>query len=424
MNRMRNRLAVGLALCLGLMAFQARAGHASADVVVEWNQLLQTHMPSTAGLLAPRYYAVMHVAVFDAVNSIERQYSPYRARVYAHPIASTEAAAAQAAHDVLSALIPTATAQAAFAERLQARLAGLQPERALFGVRVGKRVASEILAWRANDGSAAPPPAPWSQPAFPGLWQPTSASAAQLSNFGLFAPFALLTSTQYLPAPPPPLNSERYATDFEEVRLLGSATSTVRTAEQTQTARLFASVGYSTNHWAMWNNVARDTARAANWSLLDTARLFALVNVSAIDGLQTSHASKFVYGLWRPVTAIRRADEDLNPATIADATWTPLLSTPAYPSHGSNMACVGTSISRALARAFATDAVPFSVTWVGAAGNPDVTRNYPAFSALAVEQARSRVYGGIHFDFELEASRQSCTRVADYIADRFMRPRG
>jgi hypothetical protein len=419
----RNRFAVCLALCLGLMTVQARAGHTSAEVVVEWNQLLQTHMPSTAGLLAPRYYAVMHVAVFDAVNSIERRYSPFKARVYAHPIASTEAAAAQAAHDVLVALIPSATAQAAFAEKLQARLAALQPERALFGARVGKRVASEILAWRANDGSAGPAPAPWSLPALPGLWQPTSASGAQLPNFGDFEPFALLTSTQYLPAPPPPLNSERYATDFEEVRLLGSATSSVRTAEQTQTARLFASVGNSTSHWAMWNNVTRDAARAANWSLLDTARLFALVNVSIIDGLQTSHTSKFIYGLWRPVTAIRRADEDLNPATVADASWTPLLSTPAYPSHSSNMTCVGTSASRALARAFTTDAMPFSVTWVGSAGNADVTRSYTAFSALALEQARSRVYGGIHFDFELEASQESCTQVADYVFDHFMRPR-
>ena len=124
---------------------------------------------------------------------------------------------------------------------------------------------------------------------------------------GQFKPFGLLTATQYLSAPPPMLNSALYAADLEEVRALGSATSTVRTAEQTETARLFASVGNSTIHFAMWSNVARDVARDAHWSLVDTARLFALVYASMHDGLQTSHTSKFVYALWRPVTAIRRA---------------------------------------------------------------------------------------------------------------------
>jgi hypothetical protein len=380
-------------------------------------------MPSNAGLLAPRYYAMMHVAMFDAVNAIERRYTPYHARLRAHPVASAEAAAAQAAHDVLKALVTNPTSQAAFDAALEARLANVPAVRASAGVRVGNRAAAEILAWRAADGSATPPSAPYSMPAFPGLWQPTSTAGIPLSNFGDFQPFALLTSTQYLPAPPPAVTSERYAIDFEEVRQLGSATSTARTAEQTQTARLFASVGNSTIHFAMWNNVARDASRAQRWSLIDTARLFALMNVSMFDGLQTSHTSKFVYGLWRPVTAIRRADEDLNAATTADPTWTPLLSTPSYPSHASNQTCVGTSAARALARAFGTDEASISVTWVGTTGNANVTRSYTRFSALADEQARSRVYGGIHFDFELEASQVSCTQVADYVADHFMRPR-
>jgi hypothetical protein len=422
MNR-KTRLAAWMIAAIGLAASQARAEHANADVVVEWNQLLQTHMPSSAGLLAPRYYAIMHVAMFDAVNAIERRYTPYHARLRAHPVASAEAAAAQAAHDVLKALVTNPTSQAAFDAALEARLANVPPVRASAGVRVGNRAAAEILAWRAADGSATPPSAPYAVPAFPGLWQPTSTAGAQLSNFGDFQPFALLTATQYLPAPPPAVTSERYAIDFEEVRQLGSATSTVRTAEQTQTARLFASVGNSTIHFAMWNNVARDASRAQGWSLIDTARLFALMNVSMFDGLQTSHTSKFVYGLWRPMTAIRRADEDLNAATTADPTWTPLLSTPAYPSHASNQTCVGTSAARALARAFGTDEASISVTWVGTAGNANVTRSYSRFSALADEQARSRVYGGIHFDFELEASQISCTQVADYVADHFMRPR-
>jgi hypothetical protein len=396
-------------------------GHERADVIVEWNQLLQANIPSTApNPLVPRYYAILHIAMFDAANAIEREYSHYRSRPPAHPAASPEAAAAQAGHDVLVALIPAATAT--FDAALQTRLAGIQPWRAAAGVPVGRRAARDIIDWRANDGTNVPSPA-WSLPPFPGLWQPTSSQGAQLANFGDFEPFALLTSTQYLPAPPPTLTSALYAADLEEVRALGSAASTVRTPEQTQTARLFASVGNSTTHFAAWNNVARDVAAGHHLSLVDTARLFALMNVAMFDGVQTSHTSKFIYGLWRPMTAIRRADEDLNSATIADPTWTPLLNTPAYPSHSSNQTCVGTSAARALARVSGKDEVAFSVTWIGTGGNANVTRNYVRFSELAEQQARSRVYGGIHFNFELTGSQESCTKVADYVVDNYLRPR-
>ena len=308
-------IAAWSAALISLITAPAWSTNESSEVIVEWNQLLQANMPAVPNPLIPRQYAMLHIAMFDAANAIERQYTPYRARLFAHPAASAEAAAAQAAHDVLTTLNPAA--QATFDSALQARLAKIQPWRAAAGAAVGRKAASEIIAWRANDGSATPA-APWSLPPLPGLWQPTSAQGAQLANFGEFEPFALLTSTQYLPDPPPTLTSELYGADFEEVRQLGSATSTVRTAEQTETARLFASVGNSTSHFAAWNNVARDVSRQAHWSLIDTARLFVLLNVSIQDGVQTSHASKFIYGLWRPVTAIRRADEDLNAATIAE----------------------------------------------------------------------------------------------------------
>jgi hypothetical protein len=426
MKNQAHRLAAWVVAALGLATVPAQATHPGAanpgaEVIVEWNQLLQANIPSTASLLTPRYFAMLHIAMFDAVNAIERRYTPYHARLFAYPGASPEAAAAQAGHDVLVALIPAPEARPLFDAALQARLAAIPPWRAAAGSAVGRRAASDITAWRVTDGSATPNP-PFTLPTLPGLWQPTSSQPAPFVNFGAFVPFALITSTQYLPDPPPTLTSERYTADWDEVRLLGSATSTVRTAEQTQTARLFASVGNSTIHFMMWNLVARDVARDANESLLDTARLFALMNAAMHDGLQTSHTSKFVYGLWRPITAIRRADEDMNPATMADPAWTPLINTPPYPSHSSNMTCVGVSSARALARALGRDDVPFSVTWIGTGGNANVTRQYTSFSELAQQQARSRVYGGIHFDFELEASTESCTKVADWVADHYMRP--
>jgi hypothetical protein len=393
-----------------------------AEVIIEWNQILQTHIPSNAGILTPRYYAMMHIAMFDAANSIDEEYTAYHARVPSPRGASAEAAAAKAAHDILAELISGDLARATFDAALNARLASIPPWRAAQGVFVGRKVAQDILAWRANDGSAAPAPS-FVLPLLPGLWQPTPPSfrPAQFPQFGNVVPFALLTSTQYLPSAPPTLTSDAYAADFDEVKRLGSATSTERTPEQTLLARLFAPQGYRTQHWAVWNNLARDMAQRKHWSLVDTARLFALMNASIHDGLQTSHSSKFVYGLWRPITAIQRADDDLNGSTIADPTWTPLITTPPYPSHSSNQTCVGVSASRALARAFGTDEMPFSVTWVGVAPSADVSRAYTRFSQLAADQARSRVYAGIHFTFELTASDASCTKVADYVFDHYMR---
>jgi hypothetical protein len=136
--------------------------------------------------------------------------------------------------------------------------------------------------------------------------------------------------------------------------------------------------------------------------------------------LQTSFTSKFAYGLWRPVTAIRRADEDGNPLTDPDPAWTPLLITPPYPSYAGNAACVGAVEARAFQRVFGTDDIPFSVTWVGAPPNPDVTRNYDAFSELGEEFARSRICGGIHYQFDSDASQSACANVADYIFANYM----
>jgi hypothetical protein len=233
-------------------------------------------------------------------------------------------------------------------------------------------------------------------------------------------PFGLVTRTQYLPDPPPFLDSLEYATDFEGAKEIGSIGSATRSSEQTLLALLIAGSGYSPGPFALWSNVAREVARSRHLSLIKTARLFALVNASMNDGLQTSHSSKFVYNLWRPVTAIQRADEDLNDQTTADPVWTPLLGTPPYPSHSSNVACIGASAARSLARIFRTDRFPFMVTWAGTSGNPDVTRSYRTFSQLAEEASLSRVYGGIHFAFELNASHESCMKVADYLFDNYM----
>jgi hypothetical protein len=413
------------AAAIALLSVVATATYAHGrrgdpEVVIEWNQILEGALPA-AGLAPPRHYAMVHIAMFDAINSITRTHRPYRTSIWAPWGASAEVAAAQAAHDVIVAQFPTAQATADAA--LQARVAMVDERQAKPAVLVGKAVAKAILSWRQNDGWTVAPP-PFVLPTFPGLYQPTPPNfvPAGFRQFEHTKPFALLTSTQYLPAAPPTLTSEQYAADFEEVKAVGAATSATRTAEQTQLAQLFASVTSRTVHWAIWNHVARDTARANGLSLVETARLYALLNVSIHDGLQSSHTGKFIYGMWRPVTAIRRADEDMNALTIADPSWTPLLGTPTYPSHPGNMACVGASAARALALAHGTDQVAFNALWQGNATNPDVTRAYSSFSQLAEDQANSRIYGGIHFRYESIASQKACPKVAEYVFSRFMRP--
>ncbi len=270
-----------------------------------------------------------------------------------------------------------------------------------------------------------------SEPLLPGRWQPTPPNnpVATFTHLQNATPLALLTSTQFLPPPPPSLTSERYATDLNEIKLIGKSDSAIRTSEQTSIARLWAGVattgtGTATNLFAIWNNLVRDVARERQLSLVETARLFALVNVSIHDGLQTTQASKFVYGLWRPVTAIRQADTDLNPATDPDPAWLPLITTPPYPSYAGNMACVGASAARALQLAFGTNDIPVTATWRQSGGLPDVTHQFDGFWQVAEEQSMARIYGGIHYRFDQEAGQQIGKSAAEFVFANFMTPRG
>jgi hypothetical protein len=390
-------------------------------VITQWNSIAEAHIPASAGPTLPRPYSMMHIAMFDAVNSIEGGYSPYRVRISAHRFASSEAAAAQAAHDVLVALLPAGTA--AYDAALNARLANIHAVRAQLGSQVGREVAQKILDWRATDGWATPQA--FTPAALPGIWQPTPPAFAPAAfvQAGDARPFGLPTPYYYLPRRPPALNSQEYADAVNEIMAIGGANSTVRTAEQTLQARLWASVGYSTNWGGVWNQVTRFMATSRNLSLIESARLFALVNTSMQDGVQTAQASKFVFQLWRPMHAIQRAGEDLNPNTTADPTWMPLLTNPPYPSYAGNMACIGASSARALALYFGTNDLPFTVQWTGIAPNADVARPFPGFWQLAEHQGASREYGGIHFHFDTTASQDVCPKVAGYIYANYMRPK-
>lgn len=321
MNRTAKITAVVILVTIGLHASAGRIYAQTPNVVIQWNRLAQAQYGPGASAIQ-RTLAILHIAMFDAINSIEHVYTPYRLDVQASGGASAEAAAAQAAHDVLSTLFPAQ--QATYDAALAAQLNGIPPGLAKQGVKIGQLAAAAILKWRENDGwpAAITPDPTYVLPPFPGLWQPTppANSFATFTFYPRVVPFALVTSTQFLPPPPPTLISSQYATDFNETKRVGSVLSGDRTPEQTLKAQVFAGVNTAIGFQHVWNIVAGTIAQRQGLSLIDTARLFALLNVSLHDGLQTSFTSKFTYGLWRPVTAIRRAAEDLNPDTDPDST--------------------------------------------------------------------------------------------------------
>lgn len=429
---MNRTILIGTVAALTMLApagrdLAAQGGGGSPAVIYEWSKILQDTIPGGGGAGAPRFYVMTHIAMFDAINAIEREFEPYHVRLRNPVNGSARAAAAQAAHDVIKALNPAAGAayDALLTQQLGAEGA---PGFEKHGVEIGAQVAAAVLAWRQNDGWIVPAPA-YSEPPLPGRWQPTAPNqVATFTHAGQAVPFALVSSTQFLPARPPTLTSPEYAAGLNEVQAIGKSDSLTRTADQTTIARTWASIAAAgapntaTHYSTIWQNIAKDISQQRGMSLVETARLFVLMNVSIQDALQTTLTSKFVYGLWRPLTAIRQADTDLNPATIADPGWSTLIPTPPYPSYAGNMATIGASAARAIALAIGTDDIQVSATWKQSGGAPDITRTWNKLSEVAQEQADSRIYGGIHYRFDNVAGQIAGKAVADYVFANFMTP--
>jgi hypothetical protein len=420
---------VGLLAAFSVVPMPPTRAAAGGDVVYEWNRLIQETVPAPQNVLTPRFFALTHLAMSDAINAVEREFTTLF-EYSVPPAGSSEAAAAQAAHDILVAINPSASS--VYDAALAAGLGGKSGQGAnRVGSMIGAKVAQEILRWRQNDGWVVAPFPAYSEPGLPGRWQPTppaNANAAFTHLYGAM-PLVLVTPTQFLPPPPPALTSAKYAADLEEIRAIGRDISSVRTSDQTTVARLWngtaaSGTGTATNFMSVWNNVARDATRSRNMSLAEVARVFAVMNMSVHDALQTAQVSKFVYGLWRPVTAIRNADADMNDATgPSDPSWLPLLPTPPYPSYAGNMATIGASAARALQNLFGTDDMQVTITWKQSAGQPDVSRSYSGFWKAADEQSESRIYGGIHYRFDQVAGQQIGRSVADYVFSNTLRPR-
>jgi hypothetical protein len=379
----------------------------SGDVVLEWNQVLLNTIKANkvSPLFFTRDAAIVHAAIYDAVNDIDRSYTPLFADVKAPHGASLEAAAAQAAHDTLAALFPGQ--QALFDTTLAADLAGIPPGRATLGVGVGREVAQQILTWRSTDGSTAQ--VPYVPGSGPGVWQPTprpnpNPPPAELPGLPAAAPqwpdvtpFCIPSGAAFRPAGPPSLTSAEYAAAFDEVKSLGARDSTARTPQQTEIALFWADGAGTVTIGGHWNQIAQGVAVQRGTTLVQNARLFALLNVAMADAGIAVWDAKYTYNFWRPVTAIRAAAAPDSP----DASWTPLLVTPNHPSYVSAHTGVASAAAASLAGFFGTDAVSF-VT--GSEGVPGVTHAFPSFSAAAQEVGDSRVYAGIHWRFDITAA--------------------
>ena len=409
-------LVVPLAAALPAAAPAMAAGTGQADMVTQGNLTMIAGLEAAGIPPQPsaRVGAIVQASVFDAVNGIDRRYAFYHVPPAAPPGASRDAAAAGAAYTTLAALIPAQ--KPLFDAQLSATLAQLSDDPSHPGQSVqrglawGTTVAGQILAWRAGDGFSAPPP-PYTVGTAAGDWQPTPPAflgpppAPLFRQFASMTPFALTSPAQFLPPGPPPLDSTRYAQDLAEVQALGSATSTVRTPGQTQTAIFWQ----DDTPAAMWNRVADQLAQARGLPLILNARLLAQVNIALADTTIAVWNAKNHYNSWRPVTAIR---------ATADPAWTPLLPTPAFQEYPSAHSGVSSAAATVLA-AFYGNTTPFTVT---SAGLPGVQRNFTTFSSAVQQVEDARIYAGFHFRFSCTDGATLGAQVAQYVTSTLMQP--
>jgi len=418
--------------CLGLVSLAlaglAGVSGARADAVTDWNATTEQAVKTAA--LNPgvqgRFMAIVHAAVFDAVNGIVHQYTPYFVTDDAPRGARPDAAAAQAACTALKTLFPaqTATFDAALAESLARIPGGNKSVSIARGRAWGEHVAQVILAWRAGDGFTTPLPGYFGGGA-PGVWRsvptatnPDGTLPAVFPQMAVLVPFAMTNPSQFRPGPPysptlaVALASAQYAADVNEVKAIGRFDSSVRTAEQTQLALLWQATGAAEE-----NRIARQVVPAEN-SLVANARLFALINIVAADTIIAGFDSKYTYNLWRPHHAIRLADTDGNPATEPDPTWTALFVAPRHQEYISNHAVFTGGFMHTLARLLG-DEHTFTLS---ARDYPSFTWTFNRFSDATAQVKEARIWAGIHYRNSCNVGEAVGLAIADYVLDHFLLP--
>jgi hypothetical protein len=350
--------------------------------------------------------ATVHLAIYDAVIAIEGRYRPFAVRPAAPAAgASTDAAVSAAAHGVLLALFPNrgAVYQPAYDQRMAAIPDG--PARTM-GVALGAEVAAGIVRLRADDGRGVALQ-PYVSGTAPGQFRAANPNPI-FRHFPAIRPFAVNSLEQFRAPPPPALASAAYAAAFDEVRALGGAASTTRTAEQLEIARFHTEPppGFVTRNFGRLAASTPDVAEAA--------RLMAMVYVSFADAMGTCFETKYHYATWRPQSAIPMAADDGNDATQADAAWAPVLPTPNHPEYPAAHSCTSGALGQALRHAQGTPDVTFSLD----SRITGTTRSYAGADAFNQENRMARIAGGMHFQFSAVAGEAIGQRVADWVAAR------
>jgi hypothetical protein len=387
---------------------------------IEWNRTLLS-IVRTPGAQPPtihstRNFAILHAAIFDAVNNIDRTFKPYAVRLsHVSRRASTQAAADQAAHDVLISIYPAFAAL--LDSELQQDLEQISRGRdKADGIEVGEAVAASILALRSGDGSAVtlPPFVPTTQP---GRYQltPPNFAPADFIQWANITPFAIAHANEFRPEPPPELTSDEYTRSYVEVKSLGFINSATRTPDQTQIGKF-----WNGNIQDFWNEIAQTAALEHHLDLAQSAHLFALLNISLADTVIAFFEAKYTYDLWRPVTAIEMAAFDDNAKTDPEPGWLPLSTKtapdPSYPGAHSAISAAAAEILRV----YLGDRINFDVTSESLA---KTTRHFTSFSEAAEEAGLSRIYAGQHFRFDHIAGKRLGRQVADSVLFTILHPR-
>jgi hypothetical protein len=384
-----------------------------ANVITDWDEQAvaatapMINLAGGAPYTAQRMLGMVHVAMFDAVNSIEPRYRPYLVQLPAAATTSKEAAAAAAAAAVL------ATVDSKAAGEMKVALAtylALIPDGAAKsdGVKLGEAVAARVLDARSNDGSGAPDD--YRPRTTPGVYVPTAITWT--SMWPNMKPFAMTSPSQFRPKPPISLESKEWATDFNEIKDYGGQTSVKRTAPQTETARFWLS--------GFYHPFARQLVTAKQMSVIDSARFMALVAIGLNDANIAVLDAKYHYNFWRPITAIRNADTDGNPATDREATWQPIAATPMHPEYPCAHCIQGASVGGVVKAVLGTMDIPEIAMTSPTA--PGVTHRWTSMTAFTEEVANARIWAGFHYRFSTRVGTDMGLQIGEYVVKNVMQP--
>jgi hypothetical protein len=383
------------ARCVLLAACIATGAPVLGSPVIDWNAFAN-NLPLGGPGTSTRGMAMTQIAVHDALNSIDPQYSTYTDIPPAAAGAAPDAAVAAASRVVLTALVPAQSA--AITTYYNAQMSGCASQACLDGIQAGEAAANAILLRRNGDGSATPH-LPYTLAAGPGVYQQTPPTPPavtpnppiQWAGWARVLPFALRSGSQFRADPSPmfDLTSAEYSRDYNEVKRVGALNAEAlgnRTPQQSEVARFWPSGGGN------WNAVLRAIVADRGLDEWQLARLFALDNIAQADAVVSVYDTKYTYNFWRPVTAIRYSGDDGNPATTPDPTWLSYQNTPPYPDYTCGMTTVAGAAVEVLRRYFGTDDIGYTLTTA-----TGITRTFTSLSQATADVVDARVFGGMHF---------------------------